>query len=100
MQAEWGGKVQEAQAAGERQLAAVQATVAARDASIVQLQAELEGRDGAIAGLQGEVAELEAGKAELARQVGGRVGAWGAGMRVPARDAGPALRRRQPYAAP
>lgn len=70
LQAEWGGKVAEAQAAGERQLAAAQATIAARDQTIAQLQAAVEERDGSISQLNQAVEALEAGKAELERQVG------------------------------
>ena len=69
-QGEWSGKVAEAQASGERQVAAAQAAVAARDQTIAQLQAAVEERDGSISSLNQAVEALEAGKAELARQVG------------------------------
>ncbi|KAI7845289.1 hypothetical protein COHA_001132 [Chlorella ohadii] len=69
LEAEWGGKVAEAQAAGERQLTAAQATIAARDQTIAQLQTAVEERDGSISQLNQAVEALEAGKAELARQV-------------------------------
>lgn len=67
----------EAQAAGERQLAAAQATIAARDQTVAQLQAAVEERDESISQLSQTVEALEAGKAELARQVGI---AWGVGI--------------------
>ncbi|PRW45489.1 Kinesin-related 3 [Chlorella sorokiniana] len=69
IEADWSGKVTEAQAAGECQLAAAQATIAARDQTIAQLQAAVGKRDDSINQLSHMVEALEAGKAELARQV-------------------------------
>ncbi|KAL4437271.1 hypothetical protein ABPG75_004410 [Micractinium tetrahymenae] len=77
---EWAGKLRDAeaarekalaaaQAAGERQVAAVQAEVAARDGAIAELEGELAARDDRIERLGGLLAALEGGKAELARQV-------------------------------
>ncbi|EFN53101.1 hypothetical protein CHLNCDRAFT_137435 [Chlorella variabilis] len=66
---EWASKLQAAEQAGQRQVAAVQATVATRDGTIAELRAKVQSRDERVAQLGELVARLEAGKAELARRL-------------------------------
>ena len=68
-QEEWASKLQAAEQAGQRQVAAVQATVATRDGTIAELRAKVQSRDERVAQLGELVARLEAGKAELARRL-------------------------------